>query len=198
MKHMRHGMNAWVAMAVGIAGVAVAQSAEAVGPSSDITITVTIQRLAVEVDAGAVAFGTVALGSQTVSSEPKTVTNRGNVTETYTLQLTSVEPEITIGETETAAGADTFVLQALFGSSATPPSSADFGADAPNDDDVIKGTVARAASDTAYAVAGGATGASVNPNDSRFLSFKYSAPTSDTLTGGIQEQIKVQVTATAS
>src|SRR3989338_6913993 len=118
----------------------------AAATTANITITVTISNLAVSVTDGAIGFGTVSLGGNTVSGEKQVVTNNGNVAETYTVQLTATDL-LTVGETETAAGANTFVLQALFtGAGGGAPASGDFGADAGTADDVVKSSGAQTAS----------------------------------------------------
>ena len=171
-------------------------SPSAAATSSDITVTVTITHLSVAVADAAVSLGLVDTSSETVSSPAEIITNDGNVAETYTLQLTTTDV-MTVGETETAAGADTSVLQALFtGSGGTAPISGDFGADAGTDDDVVKSTVPQSASATVYGFSTGTgTGASVPAAGVRDLYFKYSAPTS--VTSGAQEDLVVTLTATA-
>jgi len=171
----------------------------AAAPTAGITITVTISNLSVTVTDGAIGFGTVSFGSNTVNGEKQVVTNNGNVAETYTIRSTAADL-LTVGETETAAGANTFVLQALFtGSAGVAPASGDFGADAGTADDVVKSSGAQTASATTYAWTGStANGSSVPATGVRDLYFKYSAPTSDSVTGGAQEDLTVTVTATAA
>ena len=199
---MKRSLNALMAMAVGMAGLAVAPRAEAVGPSADITITVTIAHLAVSVNTGSVGFGTVRLDTDTVSPEVQKVKNEGNVAETYTLEVDDEDYGLQAGLTKTAAGADTYVLQALFTSAARTiaPASADFGADPARDDDVVKANpAATAASATSFGLAVEAdNGAAVPQAEERNLYFKYHAPTSDSKTGGGLDHIKVVIAATAA
>ena len=58
------------------------------GNPATISVTVTIQNLSVSAS-GPIAFGTVVAGTQTVSGSASTVTNDGNVTETYSLNVTN-------------------------------------------------------------------------------------------------------------
>lgn len=185
-------------MGVGIAGSFLV-AVPAVAMAADITITVTISNLAVSVSDGSVAFGTVGLGSHTVAAEKQVVTNTGNVAQTYTIRLTTADL-LTTGETETAAGANTFVLQGLFtGAGSAAPGSADFGGDAGTSDDVVRASGAQTSSATIYAWTGStANGSSVPAAGVRDLYFKYSAPTSDSATGGAQENLAVTVAANAA
>ncbi len=179
-------------------GCVFALVAEAV-PSASIAVTVTIQNLSVSISDGAVEFGVVAFGSRTVSSERQVVLNDGNAAQTYALQLAVVD-QLTAGETETAAGDNTFVLQALFtGVGGGIPSPVDFGADPGPADDVVKHSAPQSASSDGYGFAGGTgAGSSVLPGEARELSFQYSAPTSDTVTNGVQEDLAVTIIATAA
>ncbi len=196
---MKRGLRIMTAvMVAGIAGLFAAPAAET-ATTANITITVTISNLAVSVTDGAIGFGTVSLGSNTVSVEKQVVTNNGNVAETYTIRSTASDL-LTVGETETAAGANTFVLQALFtGSAGVAPASGDFGADAGTADDVVKSSGDQTATSATYAWTGStANGSSVPTTGVRDLYFKYSAPTSDSVTSGVQEDLAVTVTATAA
>ena len=89
------GLMAAMAMAVILLA---AGGVRAAGPDNpvDLTVTVTIQKLPITAtfrDAAADTFGlgTVAAGSENLITDPITVTNSGNVTETYTLGM-SAEP----------------------------------------------------------------------------------------------------------
>ena len=193
---MRQGLRALLAVAVGSASLLAASLAEG-ATTATISVTVTIRNLSVSVADGTIAFGTVVAGSETVNAEKQVVTNDGNVSETYTLQLTTTDVYVA-GTTETAAGVNTYVLQALFtGSAGAAPVSADFGADAGAADDVVLSASAQTASATVYAWTGStATGASVLATGVRDLYFKYSAPTSATTFA--EENLVVTITATAA
>jgi len=195
---MKKTMIALMAIAAfGVSLLAVSQAEAAT--TAAITVTVTIRNLSVAVSPSAVAFGTVPTSSNNVSTAVD-VTNDGNVTETYTLQLTGTDL-LTVGETETAAALNTFVLQALFqADGGTAAVSGDFGADTGADDDVVKAAGgAQTASASVYAWTGSTdNGAAVPATTVLDLYFKYSAPTSDTATAGVQEELTVTITATAA
>jgi len=194
---MKMTLVALMAIAVFGAGLLAVSQAEAANPAT-ITVTVTIQNLSLTISPSTFAVGTVVVSSNTVSSALG-VTNDGNVNETYTLQLTGTDL-LGVGETEAAIGtANTSVLQALFtGFGGTTPASPDFGADAAADDDVVKASGTQTASATVYGFSTGTgTGASVPAGGVRDLYLQYSAPSSDTATGGVQEDLTVTVTAQA-
>ena len=180
--------------AFGVGLVTISQ-AEAV-TTADITVTVTVEFLSFSVVDGAIAFSTVTIGSNTVNAEKQVVTNDGNVAETYTLQLTTTDI-YTDGTTETAAGANTYVLQALFtGDAGTAPVSGDFGANTGTADDVVLSASAQTATAEVYSWSTSTgTGASVPAAGVRDLYFKYSAPTS--VTSGAQEDLVVTLAASA-
>src|SRR6185436_855978 len=87
-----------------------------------ISVTVTIQNLSVSAT-GPIAFGTVVAGSQTVSGAASTVTNDGNVTETYSLSLTNPATWTAVGAAPSSA--EEYALLALFNNAA--PVGTDFG-----------------------------------------------------------------------
>lgn len=206
---MKHSMKLVMALVLSGLGLAAAPRVEAVGaptPTGDISITVTIQRVSVIVE-GDVAFGIVSPGGEPpFTEEPVVVTNDGNVDEDYSLKLTDgIPPDpgtLTVGETEAAAGADTFVLQALFADTDDlAPGSADYGADVAADDDVVKATVGQEASTEIYAWGGNTADGCAVPatvTDVRDLYFKYTPPTSDAVTGGEPQALVVTLTASLS
>lgn len=69
-----------------------------------ITVTVTIQNLSVSAT-GPIAFGTVTAGSESVPGSASTVTNDGNVVETYSLSLTNPASWTAV---QAAPGAETY------------------------------------------------------------------------------------------
>lgn len=157
-----------------------AQGAHAANPAT-ISVTVTIQNLSVSAT-GPIAFGTVLASSETVNSSASTVTNDGNVTETYDIKLTNPG-----GWTATSAapGSETYRLSAQF--NATEPTAVSFAAD----HDLT--TTDQTSSATIFA--GGQTGLSVAAAATRSLWFKFEAPTSTTVT--TEQDITVTVTAAA-
>jgi hypothetical protein len=130
-------------------------------------------------------FGTISIGGSTITPTAVTVTNSGNVTETFALR-TSNSANWAPGA---AAGADVFHLSALFHSSL--PVAGNFGAE----DDVLNvaapGTLADNA--TVYTISGAYNGAGVNATSSRDLYFKLDMPTSTT--SSAQQDINVLVAA---
>ena len=174
---MKNSLKALMAIVVGSMGLMAASPVEA-GTTADISITVTVKFVSVAVTSGSpVDFPSpVDPNSETVSATEVVITNDGNVTENYSLQLTATG-DYTVGTTDgDNSTADTFVLQALFtNNGGTDPVATDF---ATTGDDVVD-TSALAASATNYAWAGsGATGAGVTAGTLVDLFFMYSAPVS--------------------
>ena len=157
-----------------------ASAVHAINPAT-IDVTVTIQNLSVSAT-GPIAFGTVLTSSTTVSASASTVTNDGNVTETYDLKLTNPG-----GWTATAGapGSETYRLSAQFNAAA--PTAVSFAAD----HDLT--TADQTSSATIFA--GDQTGLSVAASGARSLWFKFEAPTSTTVT--TQQTITVTLTAAA-
>lgn len=157
-----------------------AQGALAANPAT-INVTVTIQNLSVSAT-GPIAFGTVTASSTTVNSSASTVTNDGNVTETYDIKLTD---PASWTATASAPGSETYRLSAQFNS--TEPTSGSFGADhdLTTTDQTCSGTI----------FAGGQTGLSVAASATRSLWFKFEAPTSTAVTS--EQTIVITVTASA-
>ena len=169
-----------VGAAICLASVFCASAVHAINPAT-IDVTVTIQNLSVSAT-GPIAFGTVGVSSTTVSSAASTVTNDGNVTETYDLKLTNPG-----GWTATSAapGSETYRLSAQFNVAA--PTAVSFGAshDLTTADQTSSGTI----------FAGDQTGLSVAASAARSLWFKFEAPTSTSVS--TEQTITVTVTAAA-
>ena len=147
-----------------------------------ITVTVTIQNLSVSAT-GPIAFGTVIAGSQSVSGSGSTVTNDGNVTETYSLSLTN--PSGWTAVTSSPAS-EQYALLAQFNASA--PTGVSFAyAD--------HGLTTTPVGSSATTFAGGATGLSVAASAVRTLWFRFDAPSSTSV--ATQQSITVTVTASA-
>ena len=146
-----------------------------------INVTVTVQYLSVSTT-GPIAFGTVIASSTTVSSGASTVTNDGNVTETYDLKLTN---PATWTATASAPGDETYRLSAQF--NVAEPGAGDFTADhdLTTSDQTSSGTI----------FAGDQTGLSVAASAARSLWFKFEAPTSTAVAA--EQTITVTVTASA-
>jgi hypothetical protein len=148
-----------------------------------IDVTVTIQNLSVSAT-GPIAFGTVLAASATVSGAASTVTNDGNVTETYSLDLT--DPATWTAVQAAPVAAEEYCLSAMFNS--IEPGSGDF--DYTNH---ALSTTSTACSGSKFA--GDQTGLSVLVTETRSLWFKFEAPTSTTVT--TEQTIVVTITASA-
>ncbi len=153
--------------------------------SGSVTVTVTIQNVSVSLSATGWDIGTIDAGQTVQMSETSdiTVTNNGNVSESFTLMLTN-PTNWTAGS---AAGSDVYVMKGLFVGASDAPTPPDFGAD-----DVIT-----TSSQTASATILGAfptTGNNVPALSSVDLWLQFTAPTS---TNVITEQsIVITVGAT--
>lgn len=158
-----------------------ASGIQAANPAT-IDVTVTVQSLSVSAT-GPIAFGTVNSGSVTVNSTASTVTNDGNVTETYSLNLT--DPSWTA--VQAAPAAEEYCLSAQFNSS--EPTAVSF-----TYTDHALSTTSTAC--TASKFAGDQTGVSVATSATRSLWFKFEAPSSTTETS--EQTIVVTVTAAVS
>ena len=159
-----------------------AGAAHAANPAT-ISVTVTIQSLSVSAT-GPIAFGTVVAGSETVSSSASTVTNDGNVTETFSLSLTN--PSSWTAVQAAPATAEDYALLAKFNSAAPTAVSFTYA-------DHALSTVSVASSASKFAA--NQTGLSVTAAATRSVWFRFNAPTSTAVT--TQQNITVTVTASA-
>jgi hypothetical protein len=89
-----------------------ASTIQAANPAT-IDVTVTIQNLSVSAT-GPIAFGTVVAGDTSVSTDSSHVVNDGNVTETYSLDLTDPGGWTAV---QAAPGSEEYCLSAQFNSS---------------------------------------------------------------------------------
>ena len=156
-------------------------SIQAANPAT-VNVTVTIQNLSVTAS-GPIAFGTVTASSVTVSSDSSHVVNDGNVTETYSLDLTDPGGWTAV---QAAPAAEQYCLSAQFNSSEPTPASFTYA-------DHALSTTTTACSATKFA--GDQTGLSVGVSGARYLWFKFEAPTSTTVT--TEQTIVVTITASA-
>ncbi|MGB7061084.1 MAG: hypothetical protein WBF13_01870 [Candidatus Zixiibacteriota bacterium] len=162
--------------------VSYASLVQAANPAT-INVTVTIQNLSVSAT-GPIAFGTVVTSSAAVSGASSTVTNDGNVIETYSLDLT--DPATWTAVQAAPVAAEEYCLSAMFNS--IQPGVGDFAYA-----DHALSTTSTACSGTKFA--GDQTGLSVPVTETRALWFKFEAPTSTTVT--TEQTIVVTVTASA-
>ncbi len=147
-----------------------------------ISVTVTIQNLSVSAT-GPIAFGTVIAASQTVSGSASTVTNDGNVTETYSLSLANPASWTAV---QAAPAAEQYALLARFNATAPADTLFTYANHALS-------TTSTASSGTKFA--GDQTGLSVAAAATRSLWFRFNAPTSTAVT--TQQTITVTITAAA-
>lgn len=152
---------------------------QAANPAT-INVTVTVQNISVSAT-GPIAFGTVNTASTTVNATASTVTNDGNVTETYSLNLTDPGGWTAV---QAAPAGEEYCLSAQFNS--TEPTAVSF-----TYADHALSTSSTACSASKFA--GDQTGLSVAASATRSLWFKFEAPSS---TAVVTEQtIVVTVTA---
>ncbi len=159
-----------------------ASSVKAANPAT-INVTVTIQNLSVSAS-GPIAFGTVVAASVTVSSDSSHVVNDGNVTETYSLNLTNPGGGWTA--VQDAPVSEQYCLSAQFNSAQPAGGSFTYANHALS-------TTSTASSGTKFA--GDQTGLSVPVSGERYLWFKFEAPSSTSVT--TEQTIVVTVTAAA-
>jgi hypothetical protein len=179
---MRHGKSILILSALlAIGSVVGASTAQAINPAT-ITVTVTIQNLSVAAT-GPIAFGTVATGSITASTDSSEVTNDGNISETYSLDVSEPAGWTAV---QAATGVDQFCLHAQFNS--TPPTPASF-----TYANHALTTSSVAASGTKFA--GDQDGESVAASGVVYLWLKFEAPATSTLF--TQQSITVTITAAA-
>jgi hypothetical protein len=150
---------------------------------ANINVTVTVQSLSVSAS-GPIAFGTVTAGSATVASDSSHVVNDGNVSETYSINLSNPGGWTAV---QAAPGAEEYVLSVMF--NATAPLVGDY-----TYADHALTTSSVASSGTKFA--GDQTGLSVAASGIRYLWLKFEAPASTAVTA--EQTIIVTVTAAAS
>ncbi len=171
-----------IVLTASLLAMTLAGPAFAANPAT-ITVTVTIQNLSVSTS-GSIAFGTVLSASQTVSGTSSTVTNDGNATETYSLNLTNPTTWTAVQAAPTIA--EDYALLAIFNSTAPLATAFSYANHALS-------TSAIASSATKFA--GDQTGLSVVASGTRKLWFRFNAPTSTAVT--TQQSITVTLTAAA-
>jgi len=168
--------------AIGLVMVVLLSSAAQAALTADISVTVTVTSVSVTAT-GTYAFGGVLVSSSTVSGSAITVTNNGNVAETFSLKLTNPGGWTAV---ITAPGAEEYRLSAMFDGD---------GAGmvwVPANHSLTTSSVAS----TGTVFAGDETGAAVAAAGTRSLWLKFEAPSSTSTT--TQQTITVTVTAAAS
>lgn len=149
--------------------------------------------LSISVSPSVWAVGTVATGTAQMSSSGSklTVTNNGNVAETFTLQISDEDDwnEWTHSPLKSGAGDNVYVLSGIFCAGADSPAAGSFNQTA--SEDVV--TVAEQdATATQFTYAEGtATGVNVPVSEGRSLWLRLDTPTAGT--GGIEHKITIRV-----
>ncbi len=154
--------------------------------STSVTIT---PILSIQLSSHSYNFGTVNLAATTVSTNSLVIINQGNVTETYSLAVTTTGPLSVWNSGNinlTASFKLRFVLLGAF--HPTQPSSSTFTIS-----DIMTST-STASSGTKFTINGSQTGLSVPPNAARQLWLEMDMPLSVSTTD--QEQLNITVTAT--
>lgn len=175
----KQGMVCWLAVLVALMlppGVGAANPA-------NINVTVTVQSLSVSAS-GPIAFGTVTAGSATVAGDSSHVVNDGNISETYSINLSNPGGWTAV---QAAPGAEEYVLSVMF--NATAPLVGDF-----TYADHALTTSSVASSGTQFA--GDQTGLAIAASGIRYLWFKFEAPSSTVVTA--EQTIVITITAAAS
>ena len=167
--------------AIGLVMVVLLSSAAQAALTADISVTVTVTSVSVTATATK-ALGAVLVGSTTLSVGAVTVTNNGNVAETFSLKLTNPSGWTAV---ITAPGSEEYRLSAMFNSD-------NAGTYVPANHSLTTSSVAS----TGTVFAGDETGAAVAAAATRSLWFKFEAPSATSTT--TQQAITVTVTAAAS
>ena len=177
------GLKFSLGRAILLAAIVSAASVANAAVSDQITVTVTIQNLSVAAT-GDIAFGAVTTSSATVSTGSTSVQNDGNITETFSLDLT--DPTVWTAVQAAPSAAEEYALLAQF--NATQPGVGTF-----TYVDHALSTTSTASSASQFA--GDQTGLSVPSGGTRILWFRFNAPVS---TGETTEKtIVVTITGAA-
>ena len=152
--------------------------------AADVTVTVTLTAVSVDVTGGPIAFGAKAAGSTTISTE-LTVTNTGDAAETYSLSCSNSTNWTAV---QVAPGAETFCLSAMFNS--------DNAGTFVRADHALSTTPVACGVVTTGKFSGDESGANVAAAAVRHLWLAFEAPTSTT--HYTQQTITVTITAAAS
>ena len=193
-------MKRWIAAGIGLVLVGfLGQKAWAINVTGTIEITVTVQHIGISLDGTpgpttvTRALGNIVAGAQVVTGSSVTVTNDGNVNETYDLSVVNSDPTGWTPVTDAAPNSATeFRLLALFNDD-TAPGTGDFDTIADGLNDALFATDRTSTTDI---FAGTENGAAVPANADRGLWFRFDAPTVDPNEG--EQTITVTITANAS
>lgn len=189
-------MKRWIAAGIGLVFVGFLGSrAQAVNVTATIEITVTVQHIGISLDGTpgpttvTRALGNIAAGAQVVTGSSVTVTNDGNVNETYDLRAANSTPTAWTPVTQDAPANNTeFRLLALYNNDTAPGTG--------NFDTMVDGVASTDRTATTTVFAGTENGAAVPANADRGLWFRFDAPTGDP--SELEQTIAVTITANAS
>ena len=194
-------MNKKLKLAAAALAVAMAWAAKAEAASTaDLTVTVTVQTLSIAASfrdaAGTTyAMGNVAAGSSNLVGDPVTITNTGNVTQTYNLRIPS-EPNGTWASVVAAPGGEQYQMSGVFrATTGAAPVGGDY---VDNSDDYSVSQVRTADGTNVLAVNGDSGGAGklgyqMAVNSNIYLWLRFKAPTSTVIT--TQQSIVTRITA---
>lgn len=174
-----------------VLGLMLAVSTVYAGTTADITVYVKIQKLSVAVDPTSYDFGTLAAGGSDVADSYIAVTNDGNVTEKFSLQIPSEPNGSWTSVTAATPGSEEYRLSAIFKDS--QPASGGYGTE---DSFSVSTERTATADDLAITADGeGVKGYNVAETAGRQLWFKFEAPSDTIIT--TQQSITARVTALA-
>ncbi len=173
-----------IAMVLAVMFMVCASTTAFAASSASVAVKVTITpAISVSITESSVSLGSVNIGDKVVSSSVATITNNGSgIKETYSLSLTNPTGWTA---SQTAAGTDTYILDAAFSSAVSGITWAEANH--------ALSTTAVLSSTTKFA--GDQTGISVPYNTTRKLWFQFIAPTATSVT--TEQSINVIVTAQA-
>ena len=184
-----------------IVAAGLSERAQAViGNPVDIIVTVTVQKLSITASnrtnaSATIALGNVIGGTQNVSPIPVTITNSGNVTETYTLSIPS-EPNLTWASATAAPGTESYQMSGVFRAPAAgAPVSANY-VDNQDDYSVATPRAADGANHVAVNADGGGPatkGFQMTIGSNVYLWLRFGAPTLTEIT--TEQSIINQITA---
>ena len=170
------------------------------GNPVDITVTVTVSQLSITAsnrndETDTVAFGTKLAGSNSVAADPVSVTNSGNVTETYSLVIPS-EPNLTWASIDSGSpAAEQYKLSAVFRApAAAAPGTGDY-----DDNDAFKVGAGKTATGADNLAVNGDTGGDgtkgykMAANANLYMWLKFHAPSATAIT--TQQSIVARITA---